>query len=322
MVKVINITEKYDGARLNRFFLKEFPGLTKTNLEKLLRKGQIRVNKGRIKSSFELSLGDEVKGPEFLNDFVQAQPRTITFDDSIMAKFKDSIVYQDESLIVVNKPTGMASQKSKQDKVALDVIAKAYDDNLKLLHRLDKETSGLVMLARSLKSAKKFSEAFKEGSIKKSYVACVVGNMPQETGQIKSFLYEDEKTGKQASKSDISRVRREERWKYKRSLTDFEVKDIVVGKLAFVELHPLTGRKHQLRVHMSDLECPILGDKKYSDISLKEFSEELRFDIPDNMFLHAWKVEFFHPVLRKNVKIKADFPSHFKKIMKNFDTSF
>ncbi|MCT4552990.1 MAG: RluA family pseudouridine synthase [Alphaproteobacteria bacterium] len=322
MVKIINIGEKYDGARLNRFFLKEFPGLTKSNLEKLLRKGQIRVNKGRVKSSFELSSGDEVKGPEFLNDFVEARENKISFDEKTMKEFKDSIIYQDESLLVVNKPSGLASQKSKFAKVALDEIAKAHDENLKLLHRLDKETSGLVMFARNLKAAKKFSEFFRESSIHKTYVACVSGTMPQESGQIKSFLYEDEKTGKQASKSDISGIRREDRPKYKRSLTEFEVKDVVAGKLAFVELHPLTGRKHQLRVHMSDLECPILGDKKYSDINVKDFSEELRFNIPENMFLHAWKVEFFHPILRKNVKLKADFPSHFKKLMKHFDTSF
>ena len=263
------------GQRFDRWVKKTFPRVSFGELQKWLRTGQVRVNKKRIKSSYVLQGDDLVRFPPHFVEF-----QTIFHDDSkptgnkkTRALLQQSIVFEDDSCVVINKPQGLAVQGGTglRDYVDLylDNLLEGQIETLRITHRLDKDTAGLLILAKTQDSARYYTQAFKNHKILKTYNAVVVGRLPEHAGTIdlpigKMRGIEREKVSSHAEQVDEAIT------EYKELAYDREY------DVTLVALRPHTGRTHQLRVHMLEgLECPILGDGKYGGKAAHPFDKEI-----------------------------------------------
>ncbi len=276
MSVIIDIKETGgNGQRFDRWVKKAFPRVSFGELQKWLRTGQVRVNKKRIKSSYVLQQDDLVR---FTPQFVEFQT-TFTDDSKPMGNKKtrsllqQNIIFEDESCLVINKPQGLAVQGGTglRDYVDLylDNLLEGQQDPLRITHRLDKDTAGLLILAKTQDSARYYTKAFKNHKILKTYKAVIVGRTPEYSGTIdlpigKMRGIEREKVSSHAEQVDDA-------------VTDY--KELTYDRdrnLTLVALRPYTGRTHQLRVHMLEgLGCPILGDGKYGGRAAHCLEEEV-----------------------------------------------
>jgi 23S rRNA pseudouridine955/2504/2580 synthase len=257
------------------------------------------VNGGRVKGSKRLELGDRVRIPHFYISSKKNQTdnkKSLVLSESII---NNDILYKDDDILAINKPAGISVQGGSKIEHHIDGILEHLQFGLEfrpqLVHRLDKDTSGVLLLARNPQSARRLTLAFKNREIKKSYVALVYGKFPKKNGTIKVPI---EQINNKEAKEAVTEYNTLWKGKFKENL------------LSVVEFIPLTGRKHQLRAHSFHLGCPIVGDKKYKIKNL--ISEKIKMYIT-NMCLHAREVGV--PDLEGiTIRIKAPFPSHILKI--------
>ena len=216
------------------------------------------------------------------------------------------VIYKDKNIIVLNKPSGLAVQGGTNITRHIDGMLDAlkYDmaEAPKLVHRIDKDTSGILVLARDRKNAELLTKAFKEHNLQKTYLLLVRGCPKQLSGQIKAPL---ERIGE---KSVVVATG-------KKAITDYEVVDNLVNKFALVKAWPLTGRTHQIRAHMEYIETPIVGDNRYFGIKREKYS-----DLKDKLYLHAYKIDLSS--IYKNVNIKAELPEHFREALNTLDLQY
>jgi len=287
------------SIRLDKFISNRCRGLNFFFIQKLLRTGRIRVNGGRVKGSKRLELGDRVRIPYFYISSKKIQTdnkKSLVLSESII---NNDILYKDDDVLAINKPAGISVQGGSKIEHHIDGILEHLQFGLEfrpqLVHRLDKDTSGVLLLARNPQSARRLTLAFKNREIKKSYVALVYGKFPKKSGTIKVPI---EQINNKEAKEAVTEYNTLWKGKFKENL------------LSVVEFIPLTGRKHQLRAHSFHLGCPIVGDKKYKIKNL--ISEKIKMYIT-NMCLHAREVGV--PDLEGiTIRIKAPFPSHILKI--------
>ena len=271
---IFKIEEDFENIRLDKWFKKKVKPLPQSLIERTLRKGKILVNGKKVKSSYKIQINDEIK--------IYAD---IDNDDKIIKKkfsylpskkdyelIKNNILFENEHYFVLNKPYNLAVQSgTKTGKNIFDIL-KNYSETEyptpHLVHRLDAETTGILIISKTHKSAKFFSEAFKNQTINKSYLALVDGVLENKNGTLKNELSYIENNKE----------------KVHLSITNYRV--ITETKdLSLLLLNPETGRKHQLRRQLSFIKHPILGEKKYTNKGLNK-SKEL------HLMLHAYKVEF------------------------------
>ena len=293
-VEFVKVKPCDDGMRLNRWFLKYYPGLSLGRFNKLLRTKQIKVDGAKVEASLKLCAGQEVRVPPLEAEKVMGEAKGLNEKD---AEFICSLViYKDDNIIAINKPSGLAVQGGTNTKRHIDGMLDGLkfenDEAPKLVHRIDKDTSGVLVLARNRKSAEILTKAFKEKNLQKTYLALVRGAPKQLQGEIKVPL---EKCGEKVQVSDDG----------KKAHTTYKVLDEVGSKFALVEASPLTGRTHQIRVHMEYLGCPIVGDDKYYGRERQKFAE-----LADKLFLHAYKIDL-SGIYNKNLVIEASLPKHF-----------
>ena len=287
------------SIRLDKFISNRCRGLNFFFIQKLLRTGRIRVNGGRVKGSKRLELGDRDRIPYFYISSKKIQTdnkKSLVLSESII---NNDILYKDDDILAINKPAGISVQGGSKIEHHIDGILEHLQFGLEfrpqLVHRLDKDTSGVLLLARNPQSARRLALAFKNREIKKSYVALVYGKFPKKSGTIKVPI---EQINNKEAKEAVTEYNTLWKGKFKENL------------LSVVEFIPLTGRKHQLRAHSFHLGCPIVGDKKYKIKNL--ISEKIKMYIT-NMCLHAREVGV--PDLEGiTIRIKAPFPSHILKI--------
>jgi len=294
-----------DDIRLDRFFRRYFKNVGHVTLEKALRKGSIRVNGKRVKSSTRLHEGDLIRIPPFQaypDKFPakSAVPHIVT--DAERKMIQAAVIYKDAQLLVLNKPAGLAVQGGSGITVSVDLLLDAlrFDakERPKLLHRLDKDTSGVLMLARTAKAAGRFAALFKGKGLQKEYLAVVSGVPTEPAGSIDVPIAKSE--GK------YEKVRSNPKGQH--ALTHYRVLDEVANMAALVHLMPVTGRTHQLRVHMSVIDTPVAGDGKYG--GKDAFIE----GIASRLHLHAWKITF--PGDKgTDITVKAPLPLHMKKTL-------
>ena len=293
-VELVKVKEQDDGMRLNRWFLKYYPDLPLARLQKLLRTKQIKVDGKKAEVSLKLTEGQEIRIPPMEDKLEVVDRREVSAKDE---EFVQSLViYKDANIIVLNKPSGLAVQGGTKIERHLDKMLPALkfekEESPKLVHRIDKETSGLLVLARDRKNADLLTKAFREHYLQKTYLALVRGCPKNMSGQIKAPLEKvDEKMVVVADG--------------KKAITDYRVIDSVGEKFALVEAKPLTGRTHQIRVHLEYLGTPIVGDGKYFGDKREKFS-----NLKDKLYLHSYKIDLSE--LYKNLKLKAELPEHFK----------
>lgn len=301
-----------DGMRLDRWFRQHYPALKHGRLEKLLRTGQIRVDGGRVKANARLEKGQEVRIPpasalmraqgERDQELPLAKKRVKTDDVAARAQISDMTLYEDEAVLILNKPPGMAVQGGTRTERHLDHLLQALPGEPgRLTHRLDKDTSGVLVVAKTAPAARALSAAFRERITRKFYWAITVGVPSAEEGDIDAPLA---KGGpKDGSNKGAERVRLDEE-EGKRALTRFVTIDRAAKQAAWLGLLPVTGRTHQLRAHLVLVGAPIMGDGKYggAEARLDGFSRGLH--------LHARRLVMPHPV-KGLIDATAPPPPHF-----------
>lgn len=297
--KIIPITKNEVDSRIDRVIHKLYPHLNQATIEKSLRSKFILVNKRKEKSNYRLKEGDFLEVAAFFSNSDEAQKKQTRKEigKTEIKLITDNIIYRDADLIVINKPSGLAVQGGSKISISVDQIMPYMLDTLdlwekpvhKLVHRLDKETSGILLIALNNHTAKELSKAFKEKRVEKKYLAILTGKIANNKGQISSFIDKE----KSYPEDD-------------NAFTNYKV--LAKSKNhTLLEFMPITGKTHQLRLHALELGFPILGDLKY-DFSLKEEKN------PPKLHLHA--VEVCIPYQNSYLKLQADLPEYYRDSVK------
>jgi 23S rRNA pseudouridine955/2504/2580 synthase len=294
MPKSYTVDDDYNDSRLDKWFKNKVINLPHSLLEKILRQNKIKVNKKKTKSSYRLQTGDLIE----IYDISKFKPADKKEKIKYLPKKKEIGVYDDyiiennENFIVINKPTGIPVQSgTKSFKNIIDILKNTkYFENSKpfIVHRLDKETSGVLIIAKNRKYAQLFTSLFRIRKIHKTYLAIVYGKVDKSIKLMKDDLiyYENNKKIIQKAISNLKTIKSNEGYSY-------------------LELNPITGRKHQLRKQLLKIGCPIIGDDKYF------LNDRKRIKIK-NLMLHAYKIKFMINNIQYNFKAKynnlfADF---------------
>jgi 23S rRNA pseudouridine955/2504/2580 synthase len=298
-VRTVIVVEDEDGLRLDRWFRRHFPGLGHGRLEKLLRTGQVRVDGRRAKAGFRLAAGQAVRVPP-IQEAARARRGPPRLDPRQAADLRARILHMDDDVIALDKPSGLAVQGGSGVTRHLDAMLDGlrFDaaERPRLVHRLDKDTSGVLLLARNARAAARLAAAFRTRVVQKIYWAIVVGVPRPGRGRIDLALSKKpDKRGEQVKPGAAG----------KRAVTLYATVDIAGGRAAWLGLMPLTGRGHQLRVHCAALGTPILGDGKYGGAGAFLPAE----GIARMPHLHARSISLPHP-RGGNLAVTAELPPH------------
>lgn len=317
-VREIEVKKDDEGQRLDRWIKRYAPDIPYVLAQKLIRKGQIRVDGGRVKTDTLLSAGGVVRLPPYIDgdktgfskgrsEHNKAKKKLSSQDESFM---RGLVIFDDGDIVAINKPPGIAVQGGTNTARHIDGLLDALKDKEgmrpRLVHRLDKDTSGVLLLARSAKVAREMGAAFKSKAIEKLYWALLVGVPEQSEGAIKAPLAKGGGLGRE--KMHVN----DKEGKY--ALTEYAVVEHALDTASFAVFSPKTGRTHQIRVHAQILGCPILGDGKYGgQDAYIEGVEHSRM-----LHLHAHSVSFEHPLKKGHrIEISAPLPPEMKKTWKS-----
>jgi 23S rRNA pseudouridine955/2504/2580 synthase len=327
-VETIRVDRSEDGLRLDRWFRIHYPDVKHGYLQKLLRSGQVRVESKRVEANARLVAGQQIRVPLVVREPpkapIQAQPKPaprITNDDR--ALIESLILYEDEHVLVLNKPFGLAVQGGTATKRHVDGMLEAMSDRFgdrpRLVHRLDRDTTGVLLVAKSRQAAAKLGRTFQTRSAAKTYWALVKGVPRPGQGKIEAALVK-------ASGPGGDRVRKAEPGEQEAAMhatTHYCVIDRVGQKLAWVSLKPVTGRQHQLRAHMAMIGCPIVGDNKYEGgieaaTLVSNQNSDSEEALEPVLHLHARRLKFPHPMEPgRVVDVTAPLPAH---MLRSFET--
>lgn len=311
-VQQIEVGGEDGDVRLDRWFKRRFPTVTHGRLEKLLRTGQVRVDGARAKANQRLQAGQVIRVPPLGSDTDTSAPRKSAMSLSArdVAEIQHMVIHKDDDLIVLNKPPGLAVQGGTKTSRHIDGMLEGlkFDrgEKPRLVHRLDRDTSGVLVVARSAKSAAWLAQAFRSREMEKTYWALVLGHPEHDAGTISAALA---KTG----------ARGEERMEWddedgRTAVTDYRVVASAAGKISWLELMPHTGRTHQLRAHCKLIGTPIIGDGKYAVVNphpdqAMDLHDGLLADVADRMCLHARMLRIPRPG-QKPLVVTAPLPAH------------
>lgn len=274
-VRFIEVATDYAGQRLDNFLIRELKGVPKTRIYKALRKGEIRVNKGRVKGDYRVAAGDRIRIPPLR---VADQEQSTTVPRRWAGLLDESLVYEDDGLWVLNKPSGLAVHGGSGLSVGMIECLRLLAPQerfLELVHRLDRDTSGCIMVARKPGVLKELHRLLREDKVDKRYLALVAGRWSSSRRFVEAPL----KKNTLQSGERMVRVDREG----KPARTDFAVVERF-DEATLVEARPVTGRTHQIRVHAQQAGHPILGDEKYGDRDANAGAAKLGLK---RLFLHA-----------------------------------
>lgn len=302
-VKLIEVEQDDDGQRIDRWLTKKLPGVPFSLIQKVMRKGQVRVDGGRVKTDTRLKVGQIVRVPPVQHR--EAGERKLSSTDANY--MRSLVIYDDGDIIAINKPSGLATQGGTNVTRHVDGMLEALNnqDGVKprLVHRLDKDTSGVLLLARSANIARDFGKVFKGRDIQKIYWALVSPAPLMNNGEIRAPIH---KAGSSQNEKMVVDVE-----EGLAATTLFDVMDRAHKQAAFVVFWPRTGRTHQIRVHAEHLGCPIIGDRKYNRREIEHEHEEITLDdqkLHKRLHLHAREITFKHPKSKKITTITADLP--------------
>ena len=319
---IISPTE--DGIRLKRWAKRHYPKLSDGEFHKLCRSGQLRVNSARCRGDEVLHSGDALRLPPFLAPLAQReaggrrQETGSLFSLADLEKLRKRIIQDDPDFVAFDKPAGLAVQGGTGIKKSLDKMAAAlfpYDTVLPV-HRLDKETSGVIVFAKNQRAAQHLASEFQGKSAAKEYMALLRGGVLQRRGVIDNFIVK----GKVLSEEEAGEFLRETGTRPQRAVTRYEVLGQLPGILSWVRFNPQTGRTHQLRLHSAfSLDAPIVGDSLYgqNDKWAKGQMDALDSVLESNkLFLFAQRLSFRHPATRKIITIRAQMPGFMASVAK------
>lgn len=314
--------------RLDRWLKKRFPQLTQGAVEKMCRTGQLRVDGGRVKANVRIEAGQEVRVPPVPSTAATPRPAAERIPDADRDMIQQAVLWKDQHIIALNKPPGLPSQGgSGQGNRHVDGLTGAlmfgYKDRPKLVHRLDKDTSGLLLLARTDRIARALSEAFRSRTTRKIYWAAVAGVPSPRMGTIRYGLVKAPGHGRSGEGEKMIAVHPRDiaaTEGAKRATTDYAVLDALGTRASWCALVPITGRTHQLRAHMAELGHPIVGDGKYGGSGQENLGDgwgaQLGGEISRKLHLHARSLSFDHPISGKRMTLTAPLPDHMMRTWK------
>jgi 23S rRNA pseudouridine955/2504/2580 synthase len=290
--KQIVISDDNEGQRIDNFLIRYFGNIPKSRIYQMLRKGEVRINRGRVKQTYKLIKGDLLRLPPVYLDERKFSTPTHTLQQKVV----DSIIYEDNGLIVINKPAGIVVHSGSGQAhgviEAFRAIGGDYE-KLELVHRLDKDTSGCLILAKNIPILRQLHAAMTKGEIKKSYCALLAGRINKKKWTVNTAL------SKNALSSGERMVTVNE--KGKSAVTIF-FRERVFDSASLVNIELITGRTHQIRVHSASIEHPVIGDMKYGERSINHDFKKRGLK---RMFLHAKTLKFTSPIDQKKIIIEA-----------------
>jgi 23S rRNA pseudouridine955/2504/2580 synthase len=303
----LTVTEDEADIRLDRWFRRHYPGLTQAAIQKFCRTGQVRVDGHRAEAATRLAPGQAVRVPPIPAPTTDPKPPRAV-DPADAAMLEQAVIWRDEHIIVLNKPFGLPVQGgpgiTRHLDGMLDALRFGSPDRPRLVHRLDRDTSGVLLLARTPGTAAKLAALFRGRDVEKTYWAVVAGRPVPVEGRIDLPL---RRLGGPRGEHTVIADRTDK--EAARSITDFRTLDHAARKLAWLELKPLTGRTHQLRVHCVALRAPILGDLKYAEPDQNNAFAGTIEGLSTNLHLHARRLSLPHPA-GGTLVVEADLPPH------------
>ncbi|MEL6884647.1 MAG: RluA family pseudouridine synthase [Pseudomonadota bacterium] len=319
-VQTITVGADEGDQRLDRFLKRRFPQLSQGMIEKMCRKGECRVDGGRVKSATRVEEGQAVRVPP-LPDRPAPVREHSAVSDKDARMIRECVIYQDDHVIALNKPAGLPTQGGSGQTRHVDGLAEAlqydYDDKPRLVHRLDKDTSGVLLLARTRMAAKALTAAMRHRETRKIYWALVAGVPTPYLGEIKYGLVKAPGRGRGGEGEKMLAVHPRDMDATpgaKRAHTLYATLFRVASRAAWVAMEPITGRTHQLRAHMAEIGHPIIGDGKYGGSGQENLGDgwggQLGGIISKKLHLHARMMRFEHPETRKPITVTAPLPPH------------
>ncbi len=317
MADFVEVSKVEEGTRLLRWFLRHFPSMPQREFYRLCRGGQIRVNSKRVRGTEVLSAGDAVRIPPTVAGYAEARPKKtesgefFTLED--LEGLRKCIIHNDADVVVFNKPAGLAVQGGTGIRKSVDKMAAALFpyDKISLVHRLDRETSGILVVAKNQKAAQSLSMQFQTKTAHKEYLALLSGDVSPKNGVIDNYMLKGQVFDSPTRLNNGTGPRPQ------RAITEYSVLTCAAGCVSWVRFLPKTGRTHQLRLHSAiSLNAPIVGDvlyggaKKNLDGALASMLET------NNLFLFAYKLTFQHPSTGRMLTLRASVPDFMVPLMK------
>ena len=326
-VQTIRVEPGDADQRIDRWLRRLYPHVSQGRIEKMCRKGELRVDGGRIKASTRVQAGQEVRIPPLPEADHRPAPAPTRISQADARMIRDCVIYRDDHILALNKPPGLAVQGGSGQVRHVDGLSGALmfdlDEKPRLVHRLDKDTSGVLLLARTRAVAADLTASFRHRETRKIYWAAVAGVPMPKMGTIKYGLIKapGHGAGGEGEKMHCIHPRDVDATPgAKRATTDYAVLSAAAQRCAWVALVPITGRTHQLRAHMAELGHPIVGDGKYGgsgqDNPGDGWGAQLGGEISRKLHLHARSISFDHPVTGKRITLTAPLPDHMARTWK------
>ena len=304
-VQFVEITEDQSDQRLDNFLITRLKGVPKSRIYRIVRKGEVRVNKGRVDVSYRLVIGDNVRIPPLR---VAERPPSAFVPQNLKDALQQGILYEDEGFIILNKPAGYAVHGgSGIDSGIIEGLRQIRPEAryLELVHRLDKETSGCLLIAKKRSALRSLHTLFRDDDIQKTYIALLSGQWARKHQVVKLALQKNISQGGERMVVISSSGKAAE--------TVFTRLQLFSNS-TLVEAAPKTGRTHQIRVHAASLGHPIIGDDRYGFDETNKAYKQKGFK---GMFLHAATLKFIHPVTGKPLTVSAPLPHQLDLLLKN-----
>jgi 23S rRNA pseudouridine955/2504/2580 synthase len=306
-VQTVNVTADESGMRVDRFFEARFPGLSFSHIQRIIRKGEVRVNGKRTEPKARLETGQAVRIPPLKLE--QPKPREdAPQGQKDRAYLKSIALYEDADVLVLNKPMGLAVQggsgTTRHVDGMLGALRGADGQRPRLVHRLDKDTAGCLLVAKTRFAAAALAKTFRSRSARKIYWALVAGVPKPRQGRISTFLAKEER-----EEDSFMRIAAHGEKGASHAVTYYAVVETAAQQMAWLSLKPVTGRTHQLRAHMEHIGHPIIGDPKY----FHRENWELPGGIQNKLHLLARRIAVPHPRGGKIIDVSAPLPPHMEQ---------
>lgn len=304
-VRLIEIVDNDAGQRLDNFLRRHLKGVPKSHIYRILRKGEVRINKGRSKPDYRLQTGDIVRIPPVRTATRQAPPKADGLD-----WLNACILYEDDDFLAIDKPSGMAVHGGSGIRLGLIEALRQLRPQcrfLELVHRLDRDTSGVLLIAKRRPVLRQLHEQLRSRQIQKHYVALLMGTWPGKAQRVEVALDKNrQQSGERMVKVSETGKPAVSRFTPRRN---FSINNI---SAALVEIKLITGRTHQARVHAAHLGRPIAGDEKYGDKNFNAATKQLGLK---RLFLHAAHLVFTHPAKDCKIRIEAPLPGELTAVV-------
>ncbi len=329
-VRVIEVEPDVVGQRLDNYLLRLLKGVPKTHVYRLIRSGQVRVNGARATADTRLQVADRLRLPPVRTsaraatkaDQISGQSAR-SADGSVPAARSLKLLFEDDHLLAIDKPAGLAVHGGSGVSFGLIEqlrMTRPADPFVELVHRLDRETSGVLLVARKRLALKRLQEQFRERGTDKIYLALVRGHWPDRLKVIDQSLLKTELDDGQKQ----VRVVPKDHPQAQRAITLVQVRARLdrpgLGAFSLLEVTIRTGRTHQIRVHLASAGYPIAGDEKYGDFPLNRQLQKMAAPSLSRMFLHAWQLSFDHPADGRRLRLQSELPAELQAFIDHVPT--